>query len=63
MGAYPAGCTQAIHDRHYGRAVECDTCAGLGWLLIDGSKITGDIADLEDAEYERCEDCRGSGAR
>jgi hypothetical protein len=29
---------------------KCDTCAGLGWLLID-------------AEYERCKDCRGEGVR
>lgn len=54
MGAYPAGCTQAMHDRAFGNEDRepCQTCDGDGKLFAD-----------ENAEYRavKCADCNGTG--
>ena len=53
MGAYPPGCTQAMHDRAFADEDReaCQACDGTGYITPG---ITID-------EPEECRDCKGTG--
>lgn len=54
-GAYPPGCTQAMHDRAFGdeeREV-CQTC--------DGRGATFRLDENDEVENKPCVECHGTG--
>lgn len=57
-GAYPPGCTQAMHDRAFGdeEREACQACGGARYITVT------DFDDRGGCEYEtECKYCHGTG--